>query len=223
MVGTEPIVSKLASAPSYRPLPSVWDGDDSELLDRMLRFYPHKLPERVLDATANERRFWRGKGWPVIALDLNPAYRPDVLGDCTCLPFSNSSFDVVVYDPPHIPNQGQDRTKDFQERFGLRLKSSKETGYNLSFMYLPFVKEASRVLRPDGVLLCKVTDYVHNHRLQWAHIDLIQAAVTVGLCPCDCIVKIRQGPIIDPKWKMAHHARRHHCYWIVFRKSNKCE
>lgn len=223
MVATEPATSELTSAPSYSPLPSVWDGDDSELLDRMLRFYPHKLPERVLDATANERRFWRGNGWPVIALDLNPAYRPDVLGDCTCLPFSNSSFDAVVYDPPHIPNQGQDRTKDFQERFGLRLKSSKETGYTLSFMYLPFVKEASRVLRPDGVLFCKVTDYVHNHRLQWAHIDLIQAAVTVGLRPCDCIVKIRQGPIIDPKWKRAHHARRHHCYWIVFRKSSKCE
>jgi hypothetical protein len=36
-------------------------------------------------------------------------------------------------------------------------------------------------------------------------------------------VKIRKGPIIDPRWKIAHHSRRQHCYWLVFRKSDKCE
>jgi hypothetical protein len=28
---------------------------------------------------------------------------------------------------------------------------------------------------------------------------------------------------VDPRWKKAHHARRHHCYWLVLRKSDKCE
>jgi hypothetical protein len=45
----------------------------------------------------------------------------------------------------------------------------------------------------------------------------------VGFRACDCIVKIRKGPIIDPKWKIAHHTRRQHSYWLVFRKSPKCE
>jgi hypothetical protein len=36
-------------------------------------------------------------------------------------------------------------------------------------------------------------------------------------------VKIRKGPIIDPKWKTAYHARRRHCYWLIFRKSSKCQ
>jgi hypothetical protein len=36
-------------------------------------------------------------------------------------------------------------------------------------------------------------------------------------------VKVRKGPIVDPKWQTAHHARRRHSYWLVFRKSNKCE
>jgi SAM-dependent methyltransferase len=102
-------------------------------------------------------------------------------------------------------------------------KSSKETGYSFSHTYPAFVREAYRVLRPEGVLLCKIADYIHNHRYQWAHVDLIQAAVAAGFQPCDCIVKVRKGPIIDPKWIVAHHSRRQHCYWLVFRKSDKCE
>ena len=139
------------------------------------------------------------------------------------MPFRDNSFDVVVYDPPHVPNQGQDRTKDFNPRFGLVLKSSAENGYNFSHLYPPFLREAYRILEPEGIFFCKITDYVHGHRFQWAHIDLIQAATEVGFCACDCIVKVRTGPIMSPQWKTAHHARRHHCYWPVFRKSNKCE
>ncbi len=42
----------------------------------------------------------------------------------------------------------------------------------------------------------------------------------VGL---DINVKICKGPIVDPKWKTAHHARRQQRYWLVFRRSVKCE
>jgi hypothetical protein len=34
---------------------------------------------------------------------------------------------------------------------------------------------------------------------------------------------VRKGPIKDPRWKVAHHSRRHHSYWLIFRKSKKCE
>lgn len=207
----------------YLPLPSVWDGDDSQLIEIMLNFYPREQPKRILDATVNGGRFWRGSERPVMGLDINPRYRPDVVGDNMQMPFREGVLDVVVYDPPHVPNQGKDRLKDFNTRFGLGLKSPAERGYNFTHLYSAFVREAYRVLKPEGILFCKITDYVHNHRLQWAHVEIVQAAVAVGFSPCDCIVKIRKGPIVDPKWKKAHHARRHHCYWLVFRKSDKCE
>lgn len=207
----------------YDPLPSVWDGKDGELLERMLDFYPKKPPECILDATVNSGRFWRGSTRPIIGLDINPMYRPHVVGDSSFLPFRDATFDVVIYDPPHIPNQGKDKQKDFNVRFGLVFKSPREMGYNFSHTYPPFMREGYRVLRPEGVLFCKITDYVHNHRLQWAHVYLIQAAEEAGFLACDCIVKIRKSPIVDPKWKIAHHARRHHCYWLIFRKSRKCE
>lgn len=208
---------------TYSPLPSVWYGADSELLERLLSFYPRNDPQSILDATLNGGRFWRGSTRKVIGLDINPRYRPLVVGDNAELPFRDQSFDVVVYDPPHIPNQGKDRQKDFNVRFGLGLRSPKDHGYTFSHLYPPFVREASRVLQPEGILLCKITDYIHNHQYKWAHVDLIQAASAVGFQPCDCIIKVRKGPIIDPKWKIAHHTRRQHCYWLVFRKSGNCE
>jgi SAM-dependent methyltransferase len=211
------------AVPSYVPLPSIWHGSDAELLERMLEFYPRRAPRTILDATVNVRRFWKGSRRKVIGLDIDPKFKPDVVGDNRNMPFKDRCFDVVVYDPPHVPNQGKDLSKDFNDRFGLVLKSPAASGYNFSHLYPPFVAEAYRVLKPEGILLSKIADYVHGHRFQWAHIDLINAAVAVGFTACDCIVKVRRGPIVSPRWKNAHHARRQHCYWLVFRKSNKCE
>ncbi|MBI3697864.1 MAG: hypothetical protein HY238_23910 [Acidobacteria bacterium] len=213
----------LAVPTQYKPLPSVWDEGDAELLERLLNFYPRKRPKRILDATVNGGRFWRGSNRPVIGMDIARTHRPMVVADNICMPFRKASFDVIVYDPPHIPNQGKDRSKDFNTRFGLVLRSSKENGYTFSHTYPPFLQEAHAILKPEGILLCKITDYIHDHQYQWAHVEFVQAAKVVGFQPCDCIIKIRKGPIIDPKWKVAHHSRRQHCYWLVFRKSDKCE
>jgi SAM-dependent methyltransferase len=210
-------------AKEYKALASVWSGDDAELLERMLSFYPRRPPELILDATINAGRFWRGSRRTVVGLDIDASHRPAVVGDNNAMPFADGCFDVVVYDPPHVPNQGKDQRKDFSTRFGLVLKANAQRGYNLSHLYPPFLTEAFRVLKPEGILFCKIADYVHGHRFQWAHVEVLTAAVARGFTACDSIVKIREGPIISPRWKTAHHARRQHCYWLVFRKSSKCE
>jgi len=207
----------------YEPLGSVWHGEDAELLEQMLTLYPRKAPSKILDSTVNGGRFWRGSKRRIIGLDFELKHKPSVVADNTRIPFCDRSFDVIVYDPPHIPNQGKDKSKDFNTRFGLGNRSTKEFDYSFSHTYPPFVKEAFRVLKPEGILLCKITDYIHNHRYQWAHMEFIEAARIAGFKACDCIIKVRKGPIIDPKWKEAHHTRRQHCYWLVFRKSSKCE
>ena len=212
-----------ATLPEYKPLPSVWDGEDSDLLERLLSFYPRTEPKRILDATVNGGRFWKGSTRPVIGMDIAPAHRPSILASNMAMPFADGVFDVVVYDPPHVPNQGKDKLKDFNSRFGLGERSPKEKGYSFGYLYPAFVSEAHRTLIAEGILLCKIADYVHGHQYQWAHVELIQAATAAGFRACDCIIKIRKGPIIDPRWKVAHHSRRQHCYWLVFRKSEKCE
>ena len=157
----------------YEPLPSVWYGEDSELLEKLLAFYPRRKPQRILDATVNGGRFWRGSKRAVIGMDIDTSHRPVIVANNTAMPLLDSSFDVIVYDPPHIPNQGKDKSKDFNRRFGLVARSSKENQYTFTHTFPPFLKEAHRVLRNEGILLCKITDYVHHHRYQWAHIELI--------------------------------------------------
>lgn len=222
-IAKRPVPASSEKDSEYEPIASVWHGEDAELIERLLKFYPRKKPKHILDATVNGGRFWKDSKRTIIGVDIDLRHRPTFVADNTAMPFRESFFDVVVYDPPHIPNQGKDKSKDFNTRFGLVLRSSKENHYTFSHTFPPFAREAHRVLKAEGILLCKITDYVHHHRYQWAHIDFINAAREVGLTPCDCIIKIRKGPIIDPKWKNAHHSRRQHCYWLVFRKSKKCE
>jgi len=148
----------------YAPLPSVWYGEDAALLERLLSFYPRKQPNLVVDATVNGGRFWRHSTRTVVGIDIDPKHRPTIVADNTRLPLRNELVDIIVYDPPHIPNQGKDKQKDFNVRFGLVLKSPRECGYNFSHTYPSFLREAYRVLKPEGILFCKITDYIHDHR-----------------------------------------------------------
>ena len=50
----------------YSPLGSVWEGEDFDLIERMLDIYPRKNPENILDATVNGARFWRGSARPIV-------------------------------------------------------------------------------------------------------------------------------------------------------------
>lgn len=83
---------------------SVFYGKDRELLPKLLDFYV--APDaRILDCTANRRRMWEGvvRAPAPIFMDLDPTVGPDVVGDFRALPFPDASFDVLVFDPPHLP------------------------------------------------------------------------------------------------------------------------
>jgi hypothetical protein len=71
---------KTAPPAQYAPLPSVWYGTDAELLERMLDYYPRKTPGAILNATVNAGRFWVGSERPVTGMDIDPKYKPDVVG-----------------------------------------------------------------------------------------------------------------------------------------------
>ena len=47
-------------ASTYEPISSVWEGTDSDLLERMFHFYAVIPTEPILDATYNAGRMWKG-------------------------------------------------------------------------------------------------------------------------------------------------------------------
>lgn len=209
----------------YQPISSVWEGSDGELLETMFRFYPSIDPEPILDATYNHGRFWKGSARRIISMDIDPKFNPMIVGDNRKMEgVPDSSFGVVVYDPPHVGPQGRDKSrKRFDEDFGATVACGREHGWNLSYLYPPFLAQARRVLKPKGLLLAKITDMVNCHRSQWAHCDFMAMAADAGFTVCDLIVKVRKGPMVSSKWKTAHHARKRHCFWIICRNGTSCE
>lgn len=207
-----------------RPL-SVMDARDPEVLRLMLDFYA--WPEAaVLDVTANERRMWKGVDHPggVTFADIDPIMNPDIIADFRALPCDPGSYDVIVFDPPHLPaaSASPGSMQRFVGNYGL---GHAPKGDNIASYFPPFLSEAARVLRPDGLIFAKLKDFVHNHSYQWMLAEFVAAVrAQPGLTPCDLIVKRDPsgGGLKSSKWIKQHHVRNAHCWWIVVRKG-KCE
>jgi ubiquinone/menaquinone biosynthesis C-methylase UbiE len=114
--------------------------------------------KRVLDMACGSRMFWFDKkNDETIFVDQRDEdhilcdgrelhIHPDIVADFTSLPFENESFNLVVFDPPHLVNVGKNSWM-FKKYGGLQ-KSWKEDiqdGF----------QEAFRVLKPNGVLVFK--------------------------------------------------------------------
>jgi hypothetical protein len=209
----------------YEALSSVWEGTDATLIEAMLKFYATIAPEPILDSTYNAGRFWRGSAREVVSMDIDPQYKPMIVGDNRVMNgVPSAHYGVVIYDPPHVGPQGRDKSvKRFDVDFGATMACGKEQGWSLSYLYPPFLEQAKRVLKPKGLLLAKITDMVNSHRSKWAHCDFMRMAEDAGFTVCDLIVKVRNGPMLSNKWKEAHHARKRHCFWIICRNEDSCE
>src|SRR6266436_8562190 len=66
---------------TYEPISSVWEGSDGDLLEAMFDFYASIPPEPILDATFNAGRFWKGSKRDVVSMDIDPQYKPMIVGD----------------------------------------------------------------------------------------------------------------------------------------------
>lgn len=203
---------------------SVYIGRDGPLLDAMLSFYAPSA-QRIVDVCCNARRIWKGSvsAQKVVGYDIDPATRPDVVCGWHDLPDANGTVDVLIYDPPHLPIAAASQKSDqkFAASFGLGRSVNAD---NIESLHAPFLAEARRVLRPDGLLFAKIKDYIHNHKYQW-NLELFNAHVrAAGLTPCDLIIKRDPsgGNLKSGRWEKAHHARNVHCYWSVVR-NGRCE
>ena len=158
----------------YQPISSVWERTDGELLEAMFGFYASIDPEPILDSTHNTGRLWKSSQRRVISMDIDPRYKPMIVGDnrkMTGVP--SAHFGTVVCDPPHVGPQGLDKSrKKFDVDVGATVECGKEQNWNLSYLYPPFLRQAKRVLKPDGLLLAKITDMVKNHRSKWGSLRL---------------------------------------------------
>jgi hypothetical protein len=169
---------------------------------------------------------WDGVTWggPVTYMDIDPSVEPDLVGDFRSMPIEDSSVDVLVFDPPHLPTAAASPLSmgHMVRNYGL---DRAHTGDDMaSAVMSPFLVEARRVLKDGGVIIAKLKDHVHNHKYRWILADWVCAVWEAGLVPCDLRVKIDPcgGNLKSGRWKRAHHARNAHCWWAIVRKG-RCE
>lgn len=113
----------------------------------------------ILDVCCGSKMFWFDKNNPNVTYCDNrivPKHEfyknryieinPDVVCDFTSLPFKDSSFKLVVFDPPHLKQVG--------ETSWLALKYGKLSS-NWQQMIHDGFRECMRVLENEGVLIFK--------------------------------------------------------------------
>lgn len=102
---------------------------------------------RILDATAGYRGMWFDKDHPdTVFIDIRPETRPGIIADNTQLPFKDETFDMAIYDPPHIKGGP---THWCSKKYGTRKPTTFKRDIRLA------AGELLRVLRHEGILIFK--------------------------------------------------------------------
>lgn len=113
---------------------------------------------RILDACCGSRMFWFNKeNEDVLFMDIREEehilcdgrtleVKPDVVADFRDMPFDDESFYLVVFDPPHLINAGDDSW--LAKKYG-KLDELWQFDIRQGF------NECMRVLKPNGTLIFK--------------------------------------------------------------------
>lgn len=124
------------------------------------------MDKKILDVTCGARTIWFNKTHPAAIYcdkrreEYNHLWKnakncclkiePDILCDFTAIPFPDDSFSLVVFDPPHLT--GAKETAWLVKKYG-------KLGDNWPQMLHDGFLECMRVLKPDGVLIFKWSEY----------------------------------------------------------------
>jgi len=205
---------------------SVLLGTDAEAISILLKIHAYVNP-LILDVTYNTGKIWKGLPCKLVKMDISGDLENlDIIADFKQIPFKDECFDVIVFDPPHLPTNAAsaNSSKIWEKQYGLTNEGFGREGDNVCGMFLPFLLEAKRVLKKNGIILAKIADIVHNHKYQWQQVYYIIECINVGLTPCDMLIKCdpKGGNLKSSKWKNVKHLKRSHAYWVVTRKG-KCE
>lgn len=197
---------------------SLVHGSDQDCIRDLITLHATPNPI-ILDATYGYGRMWKGLAWqPAERMDIREL--PDVtqIGDFRQMPADWADrFDVIVYDPPHMAETGANSRH--AEAFG-RLPDLQHAA-DITHLFLPFLREARRVLKPQGIILAKLIDTVHRGKMKWQVADFILATRQVaGLTACDRMIKDdpRASTLTGHNWQIQRHLRRNDVFWVVVRK-----
>ena len=148
--------------------------------------------KKVLDVCCGSRMFWFDKhNKNTIFMDNRELHEvlcdgrtldvcPDIVGDFTSIPFPDDSFNLVVFDPPHLMKVGD--TSWLAKKYGKLNPITYKNELALGF------RECFRVLIPGGVLVFK-----------WNETD-IKTSEIISLSPYEPLFGHKSGRQSKTQW-----------------------
>lgn len=202
-------------------------GSNADVFPEVLELHVSR-GSRVADVTYGKGVFWRN-----IAPEDYQMFPSDIADgvDCRNLPYEDSSFDAVVFDPPYM--EGFFRNGN-SEKAGAGTHGAFRNHYSngdevpvsgggkwhaaVLDLYFDGGREARRVLRDKGVLIVKCQDEVSANRQNLTHVEIINEYERMGFYCKDLFVVVRTNrPGMSRVLKQVH-ARKNHSYFLVFVK-----
>jgi hypothetical protein len=201
--------SKRKALPTHTPLLRFCqDLETPVVIAQILRVY-FPDAETAFDSTGGDGGFWDGsEPVKVTALYVDPQRSNAAPGDFRQLEYDADSFDVVLFDPPHLADSSAGAI--MAEKFGTVPDDE------LQDVICDGCREAWRIARL-GVIV-KVTDHVHGQRYV-IESDWVRAAI--GQPPYDEVYQVRSGAMIDPKWEEQLSAYNNGATYLIFRKGDQ--
>jgi hypothetical protein len=210
-----------------KPPKAVPDPDSVPLEGPLLRFSQADLPtatiialilrvafpdaETALDMTYGSGNFWDGSAHVrVTAHDVRAARAPDGVVDFAQTGYEDGSYDVTIFDPPHLADTGV--ASIMGQHFG-----SYASYADLEAAICAGAREAWRVARLGTIV--KVTDHVHAHQYV-IESDWVRAAFE-GRAPYDVVHQVRSGALVAPMWEEQLSAYNNGATYLIFRKGDQ--
>lgn len=200
-----------------QPVFSCIVGDTDDLIGHVARLYL-KPGVRIADVTYGEGLFWRRLD--LSRYDFHPSdivtTKPKM--DFRHLDHPDHSFDVVVFDPPFLPNTSG---TPYYAAIRYRNKESGCRDYDdVIQLYQQGMKECCRVLKRGGLMWVKCKDGQCGERQVMTHIAVHDIAVReLGLTVYDLFVlRRKQEPLM--RFKAQRYSRKNHSYLWVFAKNH---
>lgn len=208
---------------------SAYQSNNADVFPKVLSL--HVSPGSVVaDVTYGKGVFWRNVAeglYTLLPSDLKTGV------DCRDLPYTDSSIDCVVLDPPYMEgllretadHRGASGTHvSFREAYegdthnGSRPQVSPKWHAAVLDLYIRAGREAHRVLRRNGILIVKCQDEVSANKQWLTHVEIINEYVSMGFYTRDLFVVIRTNKPGVSRIVKQRHARKNHSYFLVFQK-----
>ena len=196
--------------------------DQSEIIRNILRLH---VPEGKIDCdpTFSTGGFYNGTGIdaPCLRFDIRLQAEGVIQADARDLPVDDCSFSCMILDPPFLATTGKSLTEETGNRINRRFGVYPDEK-SLHQCYRDMVREAYRVLKPDGILIFKCQDKVSSGKQYFSHVFVMNTAVEMGFYPKDLFILLAKTRLVaDWQVRGQKHARKYNCFFWVFQKTDR--